>query len=456
MTFRTLYQPIIAVALICNTAIATPTTTQENSIGEEYANAYGMLAQSEMQRTDVPASITLAQGILESDFGRSELAINANNHFGVKSHKGWQGQTYVKMTEEVRNGNIKLESAVFRLYGTVSESYKDHSDCLASRSNYVTLFLANTTDYKFWAKGLQEAGYATDENYANKLIEIIERYQLQRFDKKDILATYNPYEQKKSPTNTTSHLQENIQTLEHVLYEAEMHKAELEEEINKKNQSIGKLQRQQKAFEQKVQSEIEVLAQHLTNQQALIGNVQKRLQTVEEEQRSMKKDPLASQFNSDGTQKGSVEIFPARQLNDKGVFYQSGRKATIAQEDRNLLEIALEYGIDYQDLLSYNDLDNDENVPAGYYIYLEPKANYVENKEATHQVKIGETVHTISQRYGIKANKLYQRNHIKKGEEPKIGEYLFLNKVNKDQPALKEQSTHNATNPNFGAGGANR
>lgn len=460
MRLKTLYQPIVAAVLLCHHVVAAPTfdgmeqewSNFDYSLGEQYAASYGELARSEMKRTDVPASITLAQGILESDYGRSELAQHANNHFGVKCHKGWRGETYVKMTEEVRNGVLLVESAAFRLYATVEESYRDHSDCLASRSNYVSLFLQNSYDYKVWAKGLQEAGYATDKNYANKIIAIIEKYNLQQFDQLDIVDKYTPNTVAADAANIES-LKKAIQTLETVLYEAEMYKEELEERLDDKNQTLNDLIVKQEAFQEKVQSEIEVLASNLSAQQALIGEVQNRLQTVEDAQRSMNTDPWADQFNSDGTAKQTTEIFPTRNLNSAGFFYQSGRKVTIAQADRNLLEIAVEYDIEFKDLLDYNDLDDDADLPTGYYVYLEPKANYVEEKVSTHQVAIGETIHTISQRYGIKAAKLYQRNHIRKGEEPKIGEYIFLNKSSKEKPAVHHTGINGT---NFGAGGANR
>jgi LysM repeat protein len=355
------------------------------------------------------------------------------------------------MTEEVRNGVLLIESASFRLYATVEDSYRDHSDCLASRSNYVALFLQNSYDYKVWAKGLQAAGYATDKHYADKLITIIEKFNLNRFDQIDGVEKFSSAATPAETPHLES-LKKAIETLETVLYEAEMYKEELEERLDDKNETLNDLVVKQKVFQEKVQSEIEVLASNLTAQQTLIGEVQNRLQSVEDVQRSMNADPWADQFNSDGTSKEVTEIFPSRNLNSEGVFYQSGRKATIAKQNRNLLEIAVEYDIEFKNLLQYNDLDDDADLPEGYYVYLEPKANYVEDKVPTHQVIIGETIHTISQRYGIKASKLYQRNHIRKGEEPKVGEYIFLNKSSKEKPAV-----HSTTNgANFGAGGANR
>ena len=104
-------------------------------------------------------------------------------------------------------------------------------------------------------------------------------------------------------------------------------------------------------------------------------------------------------------------------------------------------------------MLKYNDLEDDSDLPEGYYVFIEPKANYVKNQTAPHQVAIGETMHTISQRYGIKASKLYQRNHLKKGDEPKSGEFIFLNKTSDKQPNLKKGTTQTGFDSKFGGGG---
>jgi LysM repeat protein len=137
---------------------------------EEYISRYKEDAIKDMIKTGVPASITLAQGILESESGNSKLAIEANNHFGIKCHKGWEGKTF--------HQDDDAENECFRKYKTVLESFDDHSDFLRSRPRYASLFELPLTDYKGWAHGLKKAGYATNPNYAHKLIELIERYDL--------------------------------------------------------------------------------------------------------------------------------------------------------------------------------------------------------------------------------------------------------------------------------------
>lgn len=140
----------------------------------EYIEKYKDDAIQEMHHSGVPASITLAQGILESGDGNSPLALYANNHFGIKCHSSWKGETFIMDDDE--------KNECFRKYNSAYESFKDHSEFLTSRSRYASLFELNITDYKGWAKGLKAAGYATNPKYADLLIALIEKHELYRFD----------------------------------------------------------------------------------------------------------------------------------------------------------------------------------------------------------------------------------------------------------------------------------
>ena len=143
---------------------------------EIYIEKYASIAVEEMYRSGVPASITLAQGLLESGYGRSELALKSNNHFGIKCHNGWQGG------KVYHDDDAKGEC--FRKYDDPEDSYRDHSDFLRYRERYRFLFDYEVTDYKAWAYGLKKAGYATDPAYPKKLIKLIEDYQLHVYDRK--------------------------------------------------------------------------------------------------------------------------------------------------------------------------------------------------------------------------------------------------------------------------------
>ena len=139
-----------------------------------YIEAYAPLAVEQMRIYKIPASITLAQGLLESGAGKSKLAVHANNHFGIKKGSSWTGPT-------VRH-NDDLPNEQFRKYKSVRESYEDHSKFLRMGKRYAFLFNLKPDDYKGWAHGLKKAGYATNPQYAHALIQIIERYQLYRYD----------------------------------------------------------------------------------------------------------------------------------------------------------------------------------------------------------------------------------------------------------------------------------
>jgi len=141
----------------------------------EYIERYKDEAIREMLVNGIPASITLAQGILESDNGNSALARHANNHFGIKCHRGWNGPTYYQDDD--------AKDECFRKYYSAYRSYKDHSEFLRTRTRYAFLFDYKTSDYKRWAHGLKNAGYATNPKYASLLINLIEDNNLQQYDK---------------------------------------------------------------------------------------------------------------------------------------------------------------------------------------------------------------------------------------------------------------------------------
>jgi len=145
-----------------------------NSDYGAYIAKYKSIAIREMKIYKIPASITLAQGMIESGCGKSKLAINTMNHFGIKCQNDWPGDTYLYDDDE--------KNECFRKYNSVDESYRDHSLFLTTRSRYAALFTLPLNDYKGWAYGLKKAGYATNPDYANILIRLIETNKLYLFD----------------------------------------------------------------------------------------------------------------------------------------------------------------------------------------------------------------------------------------------------------------------------------
>ena len=156
---------------------------------QEYIETFSEIAQYEMKAFGIPASITLAQGILESGSGRGELTRKTNNHFGIKCHTGWNGEY------DFHDDDAKGEC--FRKYNHPMYSFRDHSIFLSSRSRYRFLFNYRRDDYKKWAHGLRQAGYATDRKYPQKLIAIIERYELNEYDEEVVRNGLDPVRQPK-------------------------------------------------------------------------------------------------------------------------------------------------------------------------------------------------------------------------------------------------------------------
>ncbi len=164
----------------CKTYRYQPSKLNMSSI--DYIKQYKDLAIKEMKRSNIPASITLAQGILESDNGNSTLARKANNHFGIKCHN-WKGR-------KIYHDDDKKDDC-FRKYKSVYESFKDHSDFITGSPRYNSLFDLKPTDYKGWARGLKKAGYATNPKYAKLLINLIEKYKLHQYDKGNKQVAYS-------------------------------------------------------------------------------------------------------------------------------------------------------------------------------------------------------------------------------------------------------------------------
>ena len=152
-------------------------TSFSQTLTNDYINDYKDLAVEEMKLYNIPASITLSQGILESSNGESMLATKANNHFGIKCHSSWQGDRVFHDDDE--------KGECFRKYNNVEDSYRDHSLFLANSSRYSFLFDIPIQNYKSWAKGLKKAGYATNPKYSKLLINIIKKYNLDQYDKTD-------------------------------------------------------------------------------------------------------------------------------------------------------------------------------------------------------------------------------------------------------------------------------
>ena len=178
MLYKVMKKIFVLIIIFTSSCSSLKTISDvENTVEQKinfYVKKYAPAATKNMRFFKIPASITLAQGILESGYGEGTLAKKANNHFGIKCHKEWKGKSITHDDDE--------KDECFRSYKNPLRSYRDHSLFLVDRDRYSSLFTLNRKDYKGWAVGLKAAGYATDPKYADKLISLIERFNLIRFD----------------------------------------------------------------------------------------------------------------------------------------------------------------------------------------------------------------------------------------------------------------------------------
>ncbi|GAB6010862.1 glucosaminidase domain-containing protein [Viscerimonas tarda] len=261
-----------------------------NKAYEEYVRNHKDMAIKHMDKYKIPASITLGQGLLESGAGKGDLVVRANNHFGIKCGGDWKGPS-VRAKDDGPND-------CFRKYGKTEDSFEDHSLFLSGKTRYIALFTLEITDYKGWARGLQKAGYATDKAYANKLIKLIEDYELYRYDTKN-------------------------------------KRARNEKEVAK---------------------------------------------------------PVDYKLNKHTPYKTFGLVYVIAQANDS---YEA---------------IAAEFDFKPKDLYKYNEVPEGFPVQPGDLIYFQKKKKKADKPYYEHIVKIGESMHSISQLYGIRVGNLYKMN----------------------------------------------
>lgn len=281
---------------------------------EEYVSQWSTIAVEEMLKHNIPASITLAQGILESGSGNSELAREGNNHFGIKCHD-WKGKKMYKDDDK--------KNECFRVYDNADESFKDHSDFLVNRSRYAALFTYDRKDYKSWARGLKDAGYATNPKYPDLLINLIETLKLDRFDevgdtKPDIARLTKPKKQKNNNSAKESGKTEVVveSATSHMVY---THPNKVKYVVAKKGDTYYRIAKE-------------------------FGLTLRQLHRYNDF--DAKKDVL-----SEGD---IVHIFPKRA--------RAKEKQKTYQADKSILQIAQEEGVKVKSLMKLNNISSEETV----------------------------------------------------------------------------------------------
>ncbi len=356
---------ITLLILAAISIINTFAQNQKDPNVEEYIEKYKYIAITEQIRTGIPAAIKLAQGIHETNAGKSELCTNANNHFGIKCKNTWQGQTYA-YTDDAKN-------ECFRKYNSDIESYHDHSDFLKNNKRYEPLFALDITDYKAWATQLKASGYATNPKYTQRLVETIERYDLQQYT---LLA-----QNRNTPQNET------------ITKKVEQQKVEITEEVVPK---------------ETIKNEIAVQS---TNA------------------KSGENTPTETHYTFNKSDDTQISIAAQKAYNDEApaAFYvtteRNGLKGFYARKGDVLLEQAIKNKIRYAKLLEINDL-KDEALQHDMFIYTERK--HKKGITASYIVQSGETLSLISQKTGVQLNTIRQLNRITEGFEPLPGERINL------------------------------
>ena len=289
----------LKIFLILIISCLTLQAQTRNKQYEAYIKKYRELAVEEMKKYHIPASITLAQGLLESGAGQSALARKSNNHFGIKCGSDWYGKT-VSHDDDARG-------ECFRAYKHPKDSYEDHSKFLAGRPRYASLFNLNITDYRGWARGLKKAGYATNPRYADQLIGIIELYELYKYDDKNYLKW-------------------------------------------------------------------------------------------------IKKNP-----------------------NPHQTYIANGLLYIVVRAGDSWKSISQEFDISQKKLRKYNDLYKGYALQVGDILYLEKKNKKADKEHIVHVLRAGESLYSISQKYGIRLKNLYKLNKMDEDDPaPKIGTILRL------------------------------
>jgi len=337
-----------------------------NSDYGAYIKQYKSAAIREMQLYKIPASITLAQGMIESGCGKSVLALDTRNHFGIKCQNNWPGDTYFYDDDK--------EKECFRKYNSVDESYRDHSIFLTTRSRYAALFTLPLNDYKGWAFGLKKAGYATNPDYPNILIRLIEANQLYLLD--DTLISTE----------------------------------ELSFNDNNKTENSEKKQVEKSEKKQADKTEKKQFAKKVIVPESISITRGERILY-----RNSYKMPAPAAF----------DVLYTSDLGRK-VYQNCNVPFIFAKKEDIWLNIAKEFKIFSFQVFKQNDLLESDPILPGQILYLESKKK--KNPDKVYKVKNGDSMYSISQEKCIKLDKLRKYNHLQPGDEPKPGSEVKLSR----------------------------
>lgn len=370
-----------------------------------YIDQYKDIAIKEMKRTGIPASITLAQGIIESNSGQSNLALNFKNHFGIKCKSDWKGET------TYQDDDTKQEC--FRVYNTSVRSFIDHSDFLKSRPNYAPLFELDPVDDSAWAYGLKKAGYATAPDYPRKLLKVIADFELSQYNfpelaKEDSIAANNiaitakdANQLVKLDTPKTSKLVDTIKAKEILSI-----KKETTSNIKKDSvvETIDTVQLSK--------------VKGLTAIEKVTNSIPNAIQTIEMLKTESVKDTVRVADTINKAVIKQLINYPSVRfrINDVPVLWAKAGSAYLA--------IANTHNVPLYRIFEYNEIKEADLLPNDQLVFLAAKKKEVAKK--VHTIKANETLYGISQAEGIQLNYLKQYNPKASDDNLKEGDFLFL------------------------------
>jgi len=371
-------------------------TTAQNMTAQEYVQKYKELAIEEMKRSGVPAAITLAQGLLETENGNSDLLLKSNNHFGIKCKSNW--------TAETVSHDDDAPGECFRKYSCAEDSYRDHSDFLKNSSRYAFLFDIDPTDYKDWAYGLRKAGYATNPRYPDILIKNIETYNLEQYTLQGL---------------------DGIPHFENTPYTVQTQNItppDIEKTDAIPGQTVSvKINGCKALLASKGTSLLAIATEHNINLEKLLS---------------------VNDLSNDGLlQKDQYVFLEKKQKEGRQDF-------CIAQRNETLYDISQKYGVMLQYLYSYNTISAGDYLVEGTKIYLRPpaadqlvaanvppKVTQVKNEEQlsspakkiTYTVQPKESLYGISKKYGVTVDDIKKWNNLT-SDNLQIGQQLIISK----------------------------
>jgi LysM repeat protein len=385
-----------------------------------YIDQYKDIAISEMKRTGIPASITLAQGIIESNSGESNLALNYKNHFGIKCKSDWKGET------TYQDDDAKQEC--FRVYPNSNASYIDHSNFLKTRPNYAPLFELDPVDDSAWAYGLKKAGYATASDYPKKLLKVINDFELSQYNFPE-LAFYDDEDTPTQKIDTHKKIEDILIIKDSIVLIAATSISTVKESINSKYIDTVQLSGVKgisssdtiKITAPKAMKGIGSIAIEQVKDNALKIDA-----TVAIDSSKDKKDSKLQEVKIIDTSKliTNTQNSTTKFKYPKGKFKANQLLAIYARAGSSFLELATTYNIALYKLYGYNDLEETDLLAKDQILYLVPKRKEINKK--IHLVAAGESLYDISQNEGIQLSYLQNYNAGLTDNTLKVGATLVL------------------------------